>query len=230
MTGYPRVPASELPWLSVAQMREADRLAVEEFGIDLLQMMEHAGSALAEVVCRIAPAGPVVVLAGGGNNGGGGLCAARHLAGRGREVHVVMASDLPGPAAWHHLHTLRVMGLAPIEEPPDAPVVVDALVGYGLTGPLRGRPAALAAWSRGRYVVSLDFPSGHGHAGAVVPDVTVTLALPKEGLRSLRPLLLADLGLPRALWRRLGIDVGAVFAPDRILEIADQGAGAGSQP
>lgn len=201
-------------------MAEADRLAVEVFGITLLQMMEHAGSAVAEVVAMLAPPGPVTVLAGGGNNGGGGLCAARHLHDRGRDVEVVLATDRLAGAATHHLRTLRAMGIEPAASPSDRPVAVDALVGYGLRGPLRGRAAELAAWAGERFVVSLDFPSGHGHAGAVPAAATVTLALPKAGLRNVRPLFLADLGLPPELWARLGLEVGPVFAASRIVEVS----------
>ena len=222
MSELPRITADSVPWLTVAQMAEADRVAIEEFGIELLQMMEHAGSTLAELVTRLAPSGPVTVLAGGGNNGGGGLCAARHLHDRGRDVEVVLATDNPGPAPRHHLRTLHAAGIAPVPEPSDRPVVVDALVGYGLSGPLRGRASELAAGTAGRTVVSLDFPSGHGFPGGVAAAATLTLALPKEGLRGVRPLYLADLGLPPGLWAwpTLGLDVGPVFAPGRIVEIA----------
>jgi NAD(P)H-hydrate epimerase len=201
-------------------MTEADRLAVDGFGIELLQMMEHAGSSLAELCNALAPPGPVTVVAGGGNNGGGGLCAARHLIARGREVTVVLATERVGPAPAHHLRTLHVMGVEPIESPDDDGVVIDALVGYGLAGPLRGRAAELAAWMAGRFVVSLDFPSGHGFPGAVSPDATLTLALPKAGLHDVAPLFLADLGLPPALWARMGLDVPPLFGAGRILEVA----------
>lgn len=216
---YPTVSADSLPWLSVEQMAEADRLAIEVFGIGLLQMMEHAGRSLADVITSIAPEGGVVVLAGGGNNGGGGLCAARHLVDRGRKVAVTLATDRLGDAARHHLHTLAGMGIAPTEEPSQAPVVVDALVGYGLDGPLRGAAAELAAWSAGRYVVSLDFPSGFGYEGSIEPSATVTLALPKVELRDVRPLFLADLGLPDALWAAMEMEVTAVFASGAILRV-----------
>ena len=220
MTPIPTIDAASLPWLTVEQMVEADRLAIEEFGIGLLQMMEHAGSSLAELTHRLAPPGPVTVLAGGGNNGGGGLAAARHLVDRGRSVSVVLATDTPGPAPRHHLHTLSEMGVTPAAEPGDDPIVVDALVGYGLEGPLRGRAAALARWTAGRFVVSLDFPSGRGHDGGVDAAATLTLALPKEGLRGLDPLYLATLGLPPALWARMDVELAAPFGPARILRIA----------
>jgi len=216
---YPTVFADSVPWLSVEQMAEADRLAIEVFGIGLLQMMEHAGRSLADVVMTIAPEGDVVVIAGGGNNGGGGLCAARHLLNRGRNVGVALATDRLGDAARQHLHTLAGMGVAPTELPPDSPVVVDALVGYGLDGPLRGGAAELAGWSAGRYVISLDFPSGLGYEGAIEPSATVTLALPKLELRDVRPLFLADLGLPDALWAAMEMEVASVFANGAIVRV-----------
>ena len=219
MSEFAAVAANDIPWLSVDQMVEADRLAIEEFGIELLQMMEHAGSALAELVMAIAPEGRVLVLAGGGNNGGGGLCAARHLHNRGRDVAVTVTSVPEGTAAAHHLDTLAEMGIRPDAEPLDSAVVVDALVGYGLDGPLRGRAAELAGLTQDRPAVSLDFPSGHGFAGAVEPVATLTLALPKERLTDVAPLYLADLGLPPELWMRMGLDVGPVFAHGRIVEI-----------
>ena len=196
---YPTVDAGAIPWVTVDQMVEADRLAIEEFSIGLLQMMEHAGSALADVVMSIQPSGAVVVMAGAGNNGGGGLCAARHLVNRGRPVSVVLAGERLGAAAAHQVSSLAAMGVEPRTEPPDVPIAVDALVGYGLEGPLRGRSAELAAWSAGRTVVSLDIPSGYGFESAVEPEATLTLALPKAGMEELRPLYLADLGLPVAV-------------------------------
>jgi NAD(P)H-hydrate epimerase len=214
----PSVPADSLPWLTVEQMAEADRLAIEEFGITLLQMMEHAGSALAELVVRVAPEGRVTVLAGGGNNGGGGLCAARHLVARGRDVEIVLASDHLGEATRHHLATLAAMGITPSEHP-TGDVAVDALVGYGLSGALHGVAAELASWADGRTAISLDFPSGFGFEGAVRPAATLTLALPKESLRGLSPLYLADLGLPSALWERMGLDPGMPFVEGHLVRV-----------
>ena len=70
-----------VPSVSVDQMQEVDRIAVEEFGLGILQMMENAGRNLAENVIDLIgeTGGDVAILAGGGGNGGGGLCCARHL-------------------------------------------------------------------------------------------------------------------------------------------------------
>jgi NAD(P)H-hydrate epimerase len=75
-------------------MAEVDRLATDEFGIDILQMMDQAGSHLTELV-RAELGGDlqgnrVIVAVGPGNNGGGGLAAARHLANRGASVRVIL--------------------------------------------------------------------------------------------------------------------------------------------
>ncbi|MDY0340773.1 MAG: NAD(P)H-hydrate epimerase [Coriobacteriia bacterium] len=214
----PSVSADTLPWLSIEQMSDADRLASEEFGITLLQMMEHAGSALAEVVMRVSSEGKVTILAGDGNNGGGGLCAARHLVARGRDVEIVLASNHLNDAGQHQLATLAEMGVVPSDHP-TGDIAVDALVGYGLSGALRGRVAELATWANSHTPISLDFPSGHSFPGAVRSVATVTLALPKEGLRTLSPLYLADVGLPRALWKQMGLDPGTPFAEGHLVQV-----------
>jgi NAD(P)H-hydrate epimerase len=200
-------------------MAEADRVAIEEFNIRLLQMMEHAGTALAWAVMRHAPTGTVSVLAGGGNNGAGGMCAARHLVNRGRNVEVVIGTERLGSAAEHHLTSLVRMGV-PVVDAPGGDVAVDALVGYGLHGPLTGRAAELARWTSRHPTICLDLPSGIGFTEAAEPTVTVTLAAPKIELRHVRPLYLADIGWPGELWRALGVEPVPLFAHGPISTVA----------
>ena len=77
-----------IPTVTLDQMREVDRLMMEQLQIGLLQMMENAGRAFAEQARRLlggdVRSRQVVVLAGLGGNGGGGLTAARRLAPRSR--------------------------------------------------------------------------------------------------------------------------------------------------
>ena len=88
----------QLPAVTADGMREIDRIAIEEAGPNLFQMMENAGRNLALQAIEVL--GPtwrerhVVVLAGAGGNGGGGICAARHLANRGADVTLVLAAPL----------------------------------------------------------------------------------------------------------------------------------------
>jgi NAD(P)H-hydrate epimerase len=190
--------------------------------------MEHAGRALAGAV-RERTDGPVTILAGNGGNGGGGLCCARHLRNRGVEVRVVLdrAPDyLSGPAAHHHA-TLAEMGVpvavGPEEGDPDAGTVVDALVGYGLSGPLRDTAAELVeAIPETATVLSLDVPSGMDATTgerpgvAIDADSVVTLALPKTGLTEFgATLLLADIGLPAGVYDALDIPAFA-FESDTV--------------
>src|ERR1700726_1871234 len=68
--------------LTAAQMREADRLTTERYGISSLQLMENAGAAIAEFLREkfdgLAQR-KIIVLCGKGNNGGDGLVVARLL-------------------------------------------------------------------------------------------------------------------------------------------------------
>jgi NAD(P)H-hydrate epimerase len=75
---WPVVPARELPALTADEMRQVDRVMIEDLGIELIQMMENAGLHLAELArsrfSRLRDA-PVTVLAGSGNKGAAGSCA-----------------------------------------------------------------------------------------------------------------------------------------------------------
>ena len=214
-----------VPDVSAERMRELDRIAMEDFGIDLLQMMENAGRVVADAVRGMLDGGRgVTVVAGSGGNGGGGLAAARHLHGRGIPVRVILArpeGDL-APATGRQLAILRAADVrigGPDEAEAwvaEAAVAIDALIGYGLRAPADGVSAQLIhVLNRcARRIVSLDLPSGldatHGAIGGSIvrPARTVTLALPKTGLADpatdLADLWLADIGIPPEAVRRLG--------------------------
>ena len=218
-----------VPAVTADGMREVDRIAMEEFSLGILQMMENAGRNLAQNAIDMLDGepGPVTILAGGGGNGGGGLCCGRHLHNRGYEVHLVLDRDpsVVHGAASAQLRILEVAGLQVTG--PDgvgaavrrAQLVVDALIGYSLRGAPRGRAADLiAACNRHGQVLSLDVPSGldatTGEApGAVVrPERTLTLALPKTGLSRIPgDLYLADIGIPPAVYERLGLSYQSPF-------------------
>lgn len=214
------------------EMREVDRVAVEDVGVDLLTMMENAGRNLASHVGVRNPGG-VTVLAGNGGNGGGGMACARHMANHGIPVSVVLdrqPDELDGAATRQYriISTMDVaVGVGPREFDP-GPVVIDALVGYGLEGPLRGTAAALVDEldAAAVEVVSLDVPSGLDAttgeaAGPVVrPDTVVTLALPKTGLREVDGrVFLADIGLPSVVFERAGVDYEPSFRGEYVVEI-----------
>lgn len=171
--------------------------------------------------------GPVTVLAGNGGNGGGGLCCARHLANRGVPVSAVLdrdPTDLDGVARTQYeiLVSMDVAIDHGVEalSPRGSETVVDALVGYGLDGPLRGTAAQLAneVEDLSATVVSLDVPSGMNattgeRAGAAIePDRVVMLALPKTGLKALETALyLADISIPAGVYGVLDLPYTTPF-------------------
>jgi len=212
---------SHFPAVTVAQMREVDRLMVEDYGISLLQMMENAGRSLAWLAEEMGAGGGggVLVMAGKGGNGGGALVAARHLANAGVAVAVVLpdrGTDYTG-AAGHQLAILRRMGLSLHEKtPPEVQpgFIIDGLFGYSLDGCPRGPGADLIEWANRRSIprLALDIPSGldpdRGEAWPVClrATATLTLALPKIGLLAasarewVGDLFLADISVPPALY------------------------------
>lgn len=221
-----------VPLISAAAMREVDRLAVEEFGLGILQMMENAGRNLAgnvlEMLAGSARDGEVVVLAGGGGNGGGGLCCARHLHNRHVPVRVFLDRPVerlssPARAQWRTISSAGV-SIAGVEQAAgvldNAAVIVDALIGYGLSAAPRGNTARLIelCGQSPSPVVSLDIPSGRNATNGQVPGVaitpnrTMTLALPKTGLLDCASeLILADIGIPPVVFDRIGIQVDEYF-------------------
>jgi NAD(P)H-hydrate epimerase len=237
---------SVIPSVTVAQMREVDRMMVDDLHIELLQMMENAGRCLA-VHTRAWLGGQltgrhVIVLAGSGGNGGGGLVAARRLIIWGATAEVVLGqpeSEFRGVPA-HQLEILRSMGVpvwAADQFSPDeltrADAILDALVGYSLEGPPREPVASLIrATNRANVpVIALDVPSGlDGDSGqAFDPTIkaatTLTLALPKVGL--IQPasrdwvgdLYLADISVPVQVYQRLGVEAGSLFAAADIVPV-----------
>lgn len=222
----------KVPALTTEQMREVDRIMVEDLHIQLVQMMENAGRTLAELtVARFSPA-TVVVMAGPGGNGGGGMVAARHLANRGRTVSVVL-SDPDGltPVPAHQTDILTRMGVPIADAPGRADLVLDALIGYSIHGDPTGRAAALIDWANDQPapILALDTPSGldvtTGVAGSphVRASATLTLALPKVGLfgaPSVGELYLADISVPPLVYERFGIRPASLFDGAGLIRVA----------
>ena len=220
----------EVPAVTTDQMREVDRIAIEETGPNLFQMMENAGRNLAlltmETLGQNWAQAKIVVLAGSGGNGGGGICAARHLANRGADVTLCLgASDRLGevPAFQHHIFQgtpgkeVNAKDLGQVA--PD--FILDALIGYSLRAAPRGVAAELIRWSNGTKapILALDVPSGvdsttgHTEGDFISARWTMTLALPKTGLLPDKTgnLFLADIGIPEETYRRLGLAYTSPF-------------------
>ena len=187
---------------SVAEMRALDREAIEGFGIAEELLMENAGEAACAVLGReVGVAGKsFVIVCGVGNNGGDGFVVARRLHAAEAVLKVVVIGDenrLCGAALKNRQILSRlpvkVEALKDINHPTAdlaaCDVVVDALLGTGLSRPVAGLQHEVIERinGSGKTVLSLDIPSGvHGDTGAVLgvavqAGLTVTFGLPKRG-------------------------------------------------
>ncbi len=211
----------EIPSVTVEQMREIDRLMVEEFAITLPQMMESAGRILAELTIELFAPERATILVGKGHNGGGGLVAARYLHNKGVETEVVLSTPDLQEVPLRRLFTLRALAM-PIRDSMnhDDGVIVDALLGYNQIGAPRGRIGDLveAGEGSGLPVISLDVPTGFDLETGNYHDIsfedppTLTLGLPKANMEgNVKDLWLADIGIPKELYQMMGIDVPVMF-------------------
>jgi ADP-dependent NAD(P)H-hydrate dehydratase / NAD(P)H-hydrate epimerase len=184
------------PLWQAAEMRAADKHAIEEAGVPSLDLMERAGAGLARITAEASGEGPIRVVIGKGNNGGDGLVAARLLRDDGHDVDVfavVDPSELQGDARTN-LERLpgdppRPFGAAELE---GSAAIVDALLGTGFEGeprePLAGAIRAINEARGAPVVVACDVPSGvnastgEASGDAVRADVTATFHGPKVGL------------------------------------------------
>ena len=233
--------AHQVPSVTAAQMAEVDRRVVRDYRIGLVQMMELAGRGLAEQA-RAMLGGSVVgrkiiVLCGMGNNGGGGMVAARHLHGWEAQVDAVLI----GPMAmlkrspkrqWTILKRLGLAASARIDPALGRPdLIIDAIFGYGFHGRPRAHAVRWIKWAndQGCRILALDVPSGldattgDPSIACVRATVTLTLALPKTGLRApeaavnVGEIYLADIGVPPEVFRDIGLEVGHLFETGSIV-------------
>ncbi len=182
--------------LSTKEMREEERIAIEEKGVPSLLLMENAARGIADKVLDMG-AGSALIFAGKGNNGGDGLAAARLLMASGVNVKVIFIGDKE--RATHDC----LINLAMLESC-DADIsyndtsctighydiVIDALVGTGLKSKLNGTYIDIVEKinKKAKLVLSVDCPTGvncdtgEDYGIAVNADVTVTFHLPKRGL------------------------------------------------
>ena len=236
-----------IPYLTTEQMIEVDRAMIEDYSILLMQMMENAGRNLAHLARgRFLQGDPrekrIVVLAGTGGNGGGALVCARRLHNYGARVSVYITKPDEAFTAVpaHQLGILRrmqvpVLAAGEVETAAGPDLIIDGIIGYSLKGAPRGSAGDMIRWANGQPapVLALDAPSGVDtttgtvFSPAIQAVATMTLALPKEGLRvpgvaaQVGELYLADISVPPQLYAEpaLALQVGAIFAESDIVRL-----------
>jgi ADP-dependent NAD(P)H-hydrate dehydratase / NAD(P)H-hydrate epimerase len=205
------------PLPDAAQQQALDAWAIRERGIPGLELMERAGSGMAELVSERVPEGPVAVVCGKGNNGGDGFVVARLLRDRGRDVRVLTLAAVQELRGDARTNAERLPGAAP--EPFEAGAldgaagIVDAILGTGFSGAPHGPAAdaidAINAAGESAVVVACDVPSGvNGSTGeiegaAVRAQATATFHAAKPGLwiapgkAQAGEVRVIDIGIPR---------------------------------
>lgn len=233
----------EIPFISVKQMIEVDRLMIDDYGISLMQMMENAGRNIYEFIIDNMTSGTkvtnVLVMAGSGGNGGGAMVAARHLSNKGFNVDVVLSKEI-GKLKGVIKHQADILTRLPVniyEEEimyKNYDLIIDGIIGYSLKGEPKGFAKEMIVFcnASNSKVVSLDSPSGLNlddeitNENIVKANFTVTLALPKIGLNSresqefVGKLFLSDISVPQSLYSRIGIKVSNnIFEKGYIVEV-----------
>jgi len=230
---------TKVPAITVDQMKEIDRIAIEETGPNLYQMMENAGRNLAELTISILGRNMneknILVLAGTSGNGGGGICAARHLANRGYQVKVCIpeSQKLKGVPEYQ-LHVLKstsakIISVEDINKK-KSEIIIDALIGYSLNGYPKGKSHELIRWLNEQLaiIISLDVPSGidattGNHSQYFVkPDLTLMLGLPKTGLlpEVTGELFLGDISIPHKAYNKVTKNFISPFKNNFILKLS----------
>lgn len=146
--------------LTVAETAQADRAAIAA-GTPGLELMERAGTAVADAICDRFRPQATVVACGPGNNGGDGYVAARVLKARGWPVEVRALAE-PTTDDAKAMRARWDGPVAPLDGDFGEALIVDAMFGAGLSRPLDG-PAAVAAHAmamRRDKVAAVDVPSG----------------------------------------------------------------------
>lgn len=186
---------------NTAQIREADRIMIEENDFPGLLLMERAGRMAAELLLHHYPGHTCfLVLAGSGNNGGDGLVIARYLHLAGKEVRILFSHDptrYVGDAALNYA-IIRHLPLSQtvfstetasqwLAEWAPAPVLIDALLGTGIHSAVRPPVAPIIDFFQDHSLptVAIDLPSGLSADSGALPNVplraahTYTFHLPK---------------------------------------------------
>ncbi len=224
--------------ISREEIIEIDRIALEETGPNLWQMMENAGRNLAQLTINLfgddLVKKKILALAGKGNNGGGVICAARHLVNHGINIKLVLADENKlGEVPQYQKKIFDNAGGLTLSiddyRSADPDIILDGIIGYNLNGAPRGILLEMIKWSNSSSakIISLDIPSGLDSNTGEAPGeyvhafATLTLALPKQGLKPDKTgiLYLGDLGIPKETYNKIGIDYISPFGKDYIVKL-----------
>lgn len=178
--------------LTREQVRAVDRLAIERYGVPGIVLMENAARGLVEETLRFLferwrkkfgteaerwPVSPeefprgvkALIVCGGGNNGGDGFAAARHLHNHGCVCTIVLTRPPEAYAGDAKINfgvvqamKLPIVDATNLEEIGEHDVILDGLLGTGLSEAVREAEQRVIQWMNVRHepIVAIDIPSG----------------------------------------------------------------------
>lgn len=222
--------------VTAEQMRQADRMTIQELGIPEMVLMENAGKAVTDFLKETfadLPQKAVTIVAGAGNNGGDALVAARYLHQMGVPVKVFIHADrelspsakqnyeilsrLPVKIYWldseNSMHLLKVTVNY-------SDIFIDGLLGTGVNREVTGRAEQIIdiANRRSCVKVAIDVPSGlNSDTGEIwgrclKADYTVALAQPKrghmlnKGMKYCGQVVVKEIGIPDEIYEKLNLN------------------------
>ena len=232
--------------VSNSEMRELDKRAINDFGIPGIVLMENAGRNSAEAILEACDAEKIysaLIFAGKGNNGGDGFVVARYLAKNDIDVVVYLAAkkgSISGDALTNlniclnsGIKIVEINSVSQIGAPTEDFIIVDALLGTGVTGPAKNIYALLIDWINGQknYTFSIDIPSGLSGdfteiSGPVVEaHKTLTMGLPKlspyffPASSYVGELEVIDIGFPKDVEEDPQINIHLIDESDLIFDV-----------
>ncbi len=218
--------------VTAEEMAAIDRTTIDKIGIPGMVLMENAGRKVTKVATQMlgeVREKRVDIVCGKGNNGGDGYVIARYLSNSGALVRVLLTaepSEIKGDAG-RNLAILGQLGI-PIETQAveksgdqfgDADLIIDALLGTGVTGPLKQPLSQLVESMNAASapILSVDLPTGMVANTGAVPGAcihacnTVTIGHLKRGLlfspgrECAGKIHVADIGFPTRVSSESGV-------------------------
>lgn len=224
-----------MEYISGQQAIDLDSLMVDKYHVTTTMLMENAGYRLAEFVRMKYPLKRnILILAGKGNNAGDGLCAARHLQNFGYNPLVFLATTELKELPKKYLDIAKSVGIQTYTNEPEkllpkADLVIDCLLGFTLSSNPSGKFADLISLvnQSNKETLSCDTPSGigadHAYEPHIKPSCIFFMAMPKLACKNLASTkYVGDIGVPKSLYKKLGLAEKNHFAESSILKLFEQ--------
>ncbi|MBN1907708.1 MAG: NAD(P)H-hydrate dehydratase [Deltaproteobacteria bacterium] len=192
--------------VTASEMREMDRLTINDAGIPGVVLMENAAKGATEIFMvhfNPSEASSILIICGKGNNGGDGYVMARYLHNRGMKVSVIITGERSAISgdALINFSVIEKLGIEISEIPDDTAFeifthslsgcsyIIDGIFGTGLNSPVKGiyKKIIDAVNNSNKHVMSIDIPSGLNSdtgeimGAAVKADLTATFGFAKPG-------------------------------------------------